>query len=199
MRPLPTYTPTVLAHLFGWLPPALLAIDIASNGPDTLGANPVEYLSHYSGEWALRFLILTLSMTPLRMKTGWRWPLTIRRALGLYCFALASTHLLIYWLFDLSLAFSLLAEDLAKRPYILLGSIAWLSLLPLAITSTRGWQKRLGRRWKKLHRLTYVAAGLAAVHFLMQPKTFEWEPWIYTAAIAALLAMRLPTVKKLIF
>jgi len=187
---------TLIVHFCGWLPLAWLAAGILIDGIERLGANPAETLSHYSGQWAFRFLLATLLMSPIRQLLNWRWPLQVRRALGLYCFAWATAHLLIYWLLDLSLAFTLLFEDLAKRPYILVGTLAWLCLLPLAITSTRGWQRRLRRRWTKLHRLIYPAVILVSVHFFMQPKTFDIEPWIYATIAASLLMLRLPPVNR---
>ena len=183
------------------MPIALLAYTAFAT-IDGLGANPVETLSYFTGSWALRFLLLTLLMTPLRWipanTTGqkpWRWPLQIRRALGLYAFAWALCHFLIYLLFDLSLELSLLGKELAKRPYITLGFIALCLLTPMAVTSTKGWQRRLGKQWKRLHKLVYPAICLACTHYLWQLKSFHIEAIVYAAIAASLLLLRWPPIK----
>lgn len=155
-----------------------------------LGANPVETLQHETGEWALRLLWITLAMTPLRKLIGKPWPIRIRRMLGLYAYFYMCLHFASYVVFDLELDFGALSEDILKRTWITVGFACWLLLLPLAITSTNGWQRRLGRRWKKLHRLIYPAAILAALHFLWQEKVLAVEPLVYAAILAALLLLR---------
>ena len=157
-----------------------------------LGANPVEALEHYSGGWALRLLLLSLAMSPVSALLGRPEPLQVRRLLGLWGFVWASLHVSIYLVFDLSLSVARLAEDLFERTYITLGFGAWLILLALAITSTRGWQRRLQRRWKLLHRGSYVAALLGALHYLWLVKSDLREPLIYLAALGALMLLRLP-------
>jgi methionine sulfoxide reductase heme-binding subunit len=157
-----------------------------------LGANPVEFLEHYTGDWTLRLLLTTLSMTPLRTLTRLTEPIRVRRILGLWTFAFLCLHFSMYLVFDLSFSMTQLAEDLVKRTYITLGFTAWLLLLPLAITSTAGWQRRLKRRWITLHRFIYPAATLGAIHYLWLVKADKREPLIYLSILLALLAFRLP-------
>lgn len=155
-----------------------------------LGANPVEFLEHYTGDWTLRLLLTTLAMTPLRMLTRLTEPIRVRRILGLWTFAFLCLHFSMYLVFDLSFSMTQLAEDLVKRTYITLGFTAWLLLLPLAITSTAGWQRRLKRRWIALHRLIYPAAILGAIHYLWLVKADKREPLIYLSILLVLLACR---------
>lgn len=157
-----------------------------------LGANPVETLEHETGLRALQLLLFTLAMTPLRQLSGWTEPLQLRRTLGLFAYAYACVHLGVYLVFDLQFSPDQLADDLIKRTYITLGFTAWLLLLPLAITSTNGWQRRLKRRWKQLHRLVYPAVLLGALHFVWLVKKDEREPLTYVAVLLVLLALRLP-------
>ncbi len=157
-----------------------------------LGPNPVEFLEHYSGDWALRLLLATLALTPLRRWSGRAEVLRVRRLLGLWAFVWICLHFATYLTFDLEWSAALLAEDLVERTYIALGFAAWLLLLPLALTSTRGWQRRLGRRWRSLHRLVYPAALLGALHFLWLVKADVREPLVYLGLLAVLLAARLP-------
>ncbi len=157
-----------------------------------LGANPVETLEHETGLRALQLLLFTLAMSPLRLLSGWSEPLQLRRTLGLFAYAYACVHLSIYLVFDLQFSPAQLADDLVKRTYITLGFTAWLLLLPLAITSTNGWQRRLKRRWKQLHRLVYPAALLGALHFVWLVKKDERTPLSYLTVLLVLLALRLP-------
>jgi len=157
-----------------------------------LGANPVEFLEHYTGDWTLRLLLTTLAMTPLRMLTRLTEPIRVRRILGLWTFAFLCLHFSMYLVFDLGFSVAQLGEDLVKRTYITLGFTAWLMLLSLAITSTTAWQRRLKRRWLALHRLIYPAAILGAIHYLWLVKADTREPLIYLAILLALLAFRLP-------
>lgn len=167
------------------------AMALSSGDPRAAGlsAEPIDYSINYLGLWALRILLLTLAVTPLRLLTRWRWLAPLRRPLGLWCFAYASLHLFVY--FGLNLLGSLddLAKEVAKHPFILFGMTAWTLLLPLALTSTRASIKRLGtKRWQTLHRLVYIAVAMAAVHFILRVKGFQIEPWIY-AGIAGLLLL----------
>jgi len=157
-----------------------------------LGANPIEFLEHQSGLRALQLLLLTLAMTPLRRLTGLAAAIKVRRTLGLWAYAWLCLHFSIYLIFDLGFSPAQLADDLVKRTYITLGFAGWLLMLPLAITSTQGWQRRLKRNWKRLHRLVYPAVILGAVHFLWLVKADTREPLIYLAVLMALLALRLP-------
>lgn len=157
-----------------------------------LGANPVETLSHATGIWALRLLLLSLAMTPLRRLSGRVEFVQVRRLLGLWAYAWVCVHFSIYLVLDLQGSPAQLAEDLVQRRYVTVGFIAWLLLLPLAVTSTRAWQRRLRRRWKQLHRLAYVAALLGGVHFLWLAKSDLREPLVYLAILLLLMALRLP-------
>jgi sulfoxide reductase heme-binding subunit YedZ len=155
-----------------------------------LGANPVEFLEHWCGDWSLRLLLATLAMTPLRRLSGRSEPIRVRRLLGLWAFFWACAHFAVYLTFDLEWSPVALADDLIKRRYITLGFAAWLLLLPLAITSTRGWQRRLKRRWAQLHKLIYAAGALGVLHYIWLVKADLREPLIYAAILAVLLGMR---------
>ena len=147
--------------------------------------------AHEPGRWTLRLLLATLSVTPLRRLTGQSWLAPQRRTLGLLCFSWATLHLATWVALDLAFDFGAVVEDVLERPYITAGFTGFLCLVPLAITSTRAWMGRLGRRWKQLHRLVYVAAVAGVVHFLWQVKADLLEPGIYAAVLALLLAARL--------
>ena len=156
-----------------------------------LSAEPVDYTINHLGLWALRSLLLTLSITPLRRMTGWSWLAAWRRPLGLWCFTYASLHLLVYFGLDQLGSVMALAKDVAKHKFILLGFAGWCLLLPLAITSTRGMVRRLGaRRWQRLHRLAYTTAVLVSVHFILRVKGFQPAPYVYAGVLAVLLALR---------
>jgi sulfoxide reductase heme-binding subunit YedZ len=169
---------------FGWL-----LWDVSQQ---TLGPDPVAALEHRTGIWALRLLLITLTMTPLRRVTGWAKAIRFRRMLGLFAFFYASVHLLIYVVIDLGGFWSQLLEEIVKRPYITVGFSAWLLLLPLAITSTKGMMRRLGRRWQQLHRLVYVAALLGTLHFLWLVKADHREPALYVGIFVVLMLLRWP-------
>ncbi|AVP96259.1 sulfoxide reductase heme-binding subunit YedZ [Ahniella affigens] len=169
--------------------PALLLLQGALQ--NTLGADPVKALTHATGLWALRFLLLSLAMTPFRLWTGWTGFIRYRRMLGLYAFFYACLHLLVYLVLDLGTYWADLLTDIQKRPYMTVGFGAWLIMLPLAITSTRGMIRRMGRHWQRLHRLVYVAGILAALHFLWLVKADLREPGIYAGILAVLLLARL--------
>lgn len=158
----------------------------------TIGPNPVETLLHTTGNWALRLLLVTLAVTPIRQLTGWAWLIRLRRMLGLFAFFYALLHVITYLWLDQFFAWSAIFEDIVKRPYIMVGFAAFLMLIPLAVTSTRGWIRRLGRRWKQLHRLVYLIAILGVVHFLWLVKADLREPLINAAILTALLAVRVP-------
>lgn len=157
-----------------------------------LGANPLETVTHTTGDWALRFLLLTLAMTPLRRLLGQAWPLQLRRMLGLFAFFYASMHLLVWLVLDQEMAWRNILADIAERPYVTVGFLAWLLLVPLALTSTRGAMRRLGRNWSRLHRLVYPIGILGVLHFLWLVKADLFEPLVYGVILALLLAFRLP-------
>ncbi len=156
-----------------------------------LGPDPAEALMHFTGEWSLRLLALTLLVSPLRVWTGWSSLIRLRRMLGLYAFFYACIHFLSFLQFYIGWAPAALAEELAERPYIALGFSAWLLLLSLAMTSTRGMQRRLRGNWQRLHRLVYPAAVLACLHLLWQVRSDVGEALTYIAIFAALLGWRL--------
>lgn len=157
-----------------------------------LGPNPVETVLHTTGDWALRFLLITLAMTPLRRLTGLTLWLRFRRMMGLYAFFYACLHFLVWLGLDRQFDWSGMLEDVVKRPYITVGFLAFLLLLPLAITSTKGMMRRLGRRWQRLHRLVYGIGILGVLHYLWLVKADYLEPGIYALLLAILLASRLP-------
>jgi sulfoxide reductase heme-binding subunit YedZ len=157
----------------------------------SLGANPVERIQDTLGIWGLRLLLLTLAVTPLLFWTGRAWLLRYRRLLGLFAFFYILLHFVVYAGLDLRLDLSHLGEDLAKRPFITLGFIALCLLVPLAVTSTQGWMRRLGRRWQSLHRLVYPAAILGVWHYYWQVKLDTLEALVYALILTLLLGYRL--------
>jgi sulfoxide reductase heme-binding subunit YedZ len=170
------------------LPAAWLAADALR---DHLTADPIEEITHRTGWWAITLLMATLAVTPIRRLTGWNQVVRVRRMLGLFAFFYATLHLLTYVVLDLFFAFDIFFEDVMERPYITVGMTAFAMLLVLALTSTKGWIRRLGKRWQQLHRLVYVAALAGVVHFYWQVKADTREPLIYAGVLAALLALRL--------
>jgi len=159
-----------------------------------LGANPVEFVIRSLGTWTLIALMVTLSVTPLRLATGWTWLLKLRRMFGLFTFFYALLHFSAYVWLDQWLDLAAIVRDVLKRPYITVGFACLLLLMPLAATSTHGWVKRLGaRNWQHLHRLIYLIALLAVLHFWWQraAKNDFGEPLIYAGLIGALLGIRL--------
>ncbi len=162
----------------------------------SLGANPIEKILDEAGLWSLRFLLLTLAITPLRMLTGWTWLLGYRRMLGLFAFFYVVLHLTTYVILDRDLDAALIVEDVVERPFITIGFTAFLLLLPLAITSTRGWMRRLGKRWQALHRLVYAAAILGVWHYYWQVKLDTLEPTVYAVILAALLGLRVREARR---
>jgi sulfoxide reductase heme-binding subunit YedZ len=157
----------------------------------TLGANPVETITHVTGGWALRLLLASLAVTPLRRASSRFAALApYRRTFGLLAFGYGLLHAATFFALDLGFAFARLAEEIAERPYVTLGFAALVALTPLAFTSTRAWQRRLGRRWIALHRLAYVAAVLGALHFVWLVKKDLREPLAYAAVLVVLLASR---------
>jgi sulfoxide reductase heme-binding subunit YedZ len=155
-----------------------------------LGINPVEDLELTTGIWALRFLVFSLAVTPIRRLTGWNRIIQYRRMLGLSAFFYASLHVAIYIGVDQFFAFDLILKDIVKRPFITMGFTAFVLMIPLAVTSTKGWIRTLGRRWQLLHRLVYVSAIAAAVHYLWKVKVMIGSPVYYATGIAILLAFR---------
>ena len=167
-------------------------------GTRWFGSNPIEEVEHFSGKWTLAFLGITLAVTPVRRLTGWNWLQRYRRGFGLWAFAYACLHLLVYFVLDVELGWSELVEDVMKRKYITIGMTAFVLLIPLAITSTRGWVRRLGKRWTTLHRLIYVIPVLGLIHFWMAVKKDVTDPILFTIPIVALLAWRVPALRRLL-
>lgn len=156
-----------------------------------LGANPIEALLDHFGNWALRFLMIALAVTPLRQLTGITMLAQFRRMLGLFAFFYVLMHLLVYLLLDQSLLVSAIIEDIVERPFITLGVIAFIVLLAMALTSTAGMRRRLGKRWQKLHYGAYIAGVLGVWHYWWQVKSDIREPLIYATILALLLGYRL--------
>jgi len=156
-----------------------------------LGPNPVEAIQDTLGIWGLRMMLLTLAITPLRRIIGAPWPLQFRRMLGLFTLFYAGLHFLTYVLLDQTLDMALIIEDIVKRPFITLGFTGLLLLVPLAVTSTSGWRRRLGRRWQRLHRFAYLIAILMCWHYYWQVKQDVTEPLAYSGTLGLLLAVRL--------
>ena len=164
---------------------------------DNLSADPVAYITTKTGQAAIMILGLSLACTPINTVFGFRQVLTVRKSLGLYAFLYAALHLLTF--VGLDYGFSLkyiLADALLEKPYIIVGLAAFLILLPLAITSTKGWMKRLGRNWKRLHQFVYGAGVLAVLHYVWLVKVDLLWPIIYGSILALLLLLRVPRVRK---
>jgi methionine sulfoxide reductase heme-binding subunit len=158
---------------------------------DALGANPIEAITHATGEWTLRFLLITLAVTPLRRLTGLHWLLRLRRMLGLFCFFYASLHFTTYIWLDQFFDLQGIAKDIVKRPFITVGFAAFVLLVPLAITSNNFAIRRLGgRQWQSLHRSVYGIAILAVLHFWWLVKKDISEPLLYAVILALLLGLR---------
>jgi methionine sulfoxide reductase heme-binding subunit len=186
------FRPAALAKVIVFLA-ALVPVAMLVRGflTGNLGVNPAETIQLETGRWTLKFLLLSLAVTPVRRLTGWNVVIQFRRMIGLFAFFYAVLHFASYWAFDLSFAFGTMVKDVIKRPFIAFGFAALMLLLPLALTSTRGWIRRLGKRWTQLHRLVYVAAILAILHFAWKVKVFTGDPVIYAGVLTILLAFRI--------
>lgn len=162
---------------------------------DGLGANPVEKLTHETGEWTLRFLLITLSMTPLRQWTGQASWIRFRRLLGLYTFFYVSCHFMIWIVADHSLDAGAMVEDIIERPYITFGFSALVLMIPLVVTSNQAMIRRLGRQWNRLHQLVYLVLTLGVLHFIWLVKADYLEPTIYAMIASVLLLHRVGPMK----
>jgi sulfoxide reductase heme-binding subunit YedZ len=158
---------------------------------DELTANPIEYITRFTGWWALVLLLVTLAVTPIRRITRWNAIVRVRRMLGLFAFFYATLHLLTWVVLDKFFDFAWMLEDIAERRFITIGMLTWALLLPLAITSTKGMMRRLGRRWQTLHRLTYVAAATGVIHFWWLVKADLLEPQLMAITLTLLLTFRM--------
>jgi sulfoxide reductase heme-binding subunit YedZ len=157
---------------------------------DQLGANPVQALHYGFGDWALRFLCIGLALTPYKKITHQSWPSRFRRMIGLFAFFYASLHFLVFIILDLSCSWEAFKDEVPKSPYILMGLLTFFLMIPLAITSTKAMQRRLGANWRKLHRLVYVVAVTALIHYFWLVKADYSRPLVYASIIFLLLAYR---------
>ncbi|MBX7183978.1 MAG: sulfoxide reductase heme-binding subunit YedZ [Vicinamibacteria bacterium] len=177
------------------LPAAYAVYGLASDilrGTRVLGSNPIKEGEHFLGEWTLRFLIFTLAITPLRQILKWNWLAKHRRTLGLFAFAYGVMHWLVYIFLDIQLDLQEMVTDVIKRPYILIGSLGLLLMVPLALTSTKRMIARLGGKlWNRLHKLVYVTSVLGVVHFWMSVKADITRPALFAACFVALFGYRI--------
>lgn len=157
---------------------------------DDLSANPIEFVEHSTGTWALVFLLLSLSMTPIRLLTGQVWQIQLRRILGLFMFFYACLHIVAYVWLDFAFMWEDIIKDVVKHPRILVGFVAFLLTIPLAFTSNSYMIKRLKTKWKKLHQLVYLIGILAVLHYLLLVKKDLTEPFYYAAVLVLLLGIR---------
>ena len=179
-----------LVWLGALAPLALIVAGIFEFAGQSLGPNPIREILHVTGKTSLNLLLITLCATPLRELTGQTWWVRPRRLLGLMAFSYALLHFLVYAVLELELQLGEIGRELARRPYILVGTVALLALIPLAITSTDRMMRRLGRRWQRLHRLIYPITALGIWHYYWQVKADIREPLIYLGLLALLLAWR---------
>jgi methionine sulfoxide reductase heme-binding subunit len=187
--------PFILLHLVSISPFILLVFDVIRGN---LTANPIQELMLRTGKLGLIFLILSLSCTPVKTVTGWVGVLKARRLLGLYAFFYACMHVLIFVGLDYFFDFNLILAEIVEKRYILAGLAAFVILIPLAVTSTKGWMKRLKMKWKQLHRLVYLAAILVIVHYIWLVKSDIREPLVYGGVVVALLGLRLAGIRRFI-
>jgi sulfoxide reductase heme-binding subunit YedZ len=183
----------VLAHAAALTPLLVWAIGYARGG---LSFDPIRFLMLRTGLVGLILLVAALACTPVNILFGWRQAVQIRRPLGLYAFMYASFHLLLYAVYDGSLDLELIWRDLGERRSMAIGLVGFLALLPLALTSTDGWKRRLGKHWRTLHWLVYVAVPLSVLHFFWLDRDIKNVPLIYAAIVGVLLALRLPPVRR---
>ncbi len=175
-------------HVLATVPLAWLLFELFQA---RLGADPVRELTHRSGWWALVFLLGSLCMTPLQRLSGQGAFIRMRRPLGLWCFAFASLHFATFIALDLAFRWSEIIIELTQRPFINIGFIAWLLLVPLALTSNKIMMRKLGRNWQRLHKLAYVIGALACLHFYWGAKSNVAEPLLFAGVFAALMLLRL--------
>lgn len=197
------YTPLQLAiHLYAWSALAVIVFELLSG---TFSINPIQELEQRTGRHAVTLLMLSLLCTPLNTLFKWSEPLKRRRTLGLYAFLYATIHVIIFVDLDYGLAWSLIVQTILQKPYIIVGALTFLLLIPLAFTSFDIWKKRLGRNWKRLHRLIYLIAPLAVLHYAWSKKGDLFalsgdivRPLIYGLILAIFLILRIPAVRRAI-
>ena len=175
------------AHVLALFPVSLLVYQALNN---QLGADPVAELTHGTGEWALRLLLLSLAMTPLRLILKKSWPIRFRRLIGLYAFFYACLHFSVYLFLDLGSYWSQIGADIIKRPFITVGFTAWLLLIPLAVTSNQWMMRKLKKNWLKLHKLVYIIGILGVVHYYWLVKSDVREPLMYAGILLLLFGIR---------
>lgn len=185
----------ILVHMACLIPFALLIWDGLHN---QLTVNPIQEITDRTGKTALILLVLSLLCTPANTVLGIKQAVPLRRPLGLYAFFYVCLHLFTFAVIDYGLDWGLIQQAIFEKRYVLVGFSAFLLLLPLALTSTKGWQRRMGKRWKRLHQAVYLAALLAVVHFIWEVKADIREPLMYGAAVGALLLLRVPAIRRAI-
>lgn len=178
----------LLTHILALIPISLLVYRALQ---DQLGADPIAAITHQTGDWTLRFLLLSLAMTPLRLLLKKSWPIRFRRMIGLYAFFYASLHFAVYLFLDLGSYWSQIGADIIKRPFITVGFAAWLLLIPLAITSNQWMMRKLKKNWLKLHKLVYIIGILGVVHYYWLVKSDVREPLMYAAILLTLFGIRI--------
>jgi sulfoxide reductase heme-binding subunit YedZ len=161
-----------------------------------LGANPIERITHQTGWWTLALLLTSLAVTPLRRLSGVLWLVQYRRMLGLFAFFYGSLHMLTYVWLDQFFDFHAMVHDIGKRPFITMGTLSYLSMIPLALTSTLWSIRKLGKKWQTLHRLAYVAAIAGVIHFYWLVKKDKSEPLVFITVLALLFAIRIGYIIK---
>lgn len=182
-------------HIACLVPLALLVWDFTR---DNLTVNPIQNITSRTGKTAITLLVLSLACTPVNTLLGIKRVIAFRRPLGLYAFLYVALHFLTFTVLDYGLNWRLIQEAVVEKRFVLAGFSAFLLLLPLAITSTKGWMRRMGRSWKQLHKLVYVAALLAVLHYIWLVKSDIRQPLLYGGVVVLLLALRLPRVRKAI-
>ncbi len=176
-----------IVFLAALIPLGFLGLDALQG---RMGANPIEKITHQTGLWTLILLLVTLSITPLRRITGIQWLIQYRRMIGIFAFFYGFLHFMTYVWLDQFFDFHSMIKDVYKRPFITAGFTAFVLLIPLAITSTKGWIRRLGKKWQGLHRLIYISAAAGVTHFIWLVKADLREPLIYAAIFGGLMAIR---------
>ncbi len=193
MRRLKKYWLQILVHILVLMPLIILVSDFAQG---QLTANPIQEIQLRTGRYALTLLVLTLACAPVYNVFGLKQALGLRRLLGLYTFAYAGLHFLNFVGLDYGFDFALIWEDIGTKRFVLVGFTALMILFTLAVTSTAGWKKRLGKNWKRIHQLIYGAALLAVLHFIWQTKLDLRVPFIYTGIVVLLLVVRIPQISR---
>jgi sulfoxide reductase heme-binding subunit YedZ len=185
----------VLTHVGAWIP---LVVGLWDVWQGNLGPDPIREATLRTGKTALTLLMLSLASSPINTLFGFKPAFKLRRPLGVYSFMYASIHFAIFISVDYFFNFKLIVDALFEKRYAIVGLSAGLILLLLAITSTKGWQRRMKKNWKRLHRFAYVAGTLAVIHYIWLVKQGVFEPWIWAGVLSLLLLLRVPTVKRIV-